>query len=137
MRARPAGAVVSKAVSGSLRAAGAPQCRYLRAPWLEPSTTPDGSVLDRRFRITHPFHPWSGQEFELVTYLHTWGEHRVYFYKEGEHLVSVPASWTNILAVDPVVQVAAGRAMFRAVDLIELEQFIQHLRGLAVKGILS
>ena len=103
----------------------------------EPSTTPDGSVLNRRFRITHPFHPWSGQEFELVTYLPTWGEHRVYFYKEGAHLVSVPASWTDTIAVDPVVQVAAGRALFRAFDLIELAQLVHRLRAPAVKEIPS
>jgi hypothetical protein len=78
------------------------------------------------------------QEFELLTYLHTWGEHRAYFYKEGEHLVSVPASWTDIIAVDPVVEVAAGRALFRAVDLIELAQLIQCLSSdPAVKEISS
>jgi hypothetical protein len=61
----------------------------------------------------------------------------VYFHKEGEHLVSVPANWTDIIAVDPVVQVAAGRALFRAADLIELAQLVQRLRGLAVKEITS
>lgn len=72
-----------------------------------------------------------------MTYLHTWGEHRVYFHKEGEHLVSVPANWTDIVAEDPVVQLAAGRAVFRAVDLIELAQLTQRLRGPAVKEIPS
>jgi hypothetical protein len=105
--------------------------------WHEPSTTPDTNGLNRRFRITHPFHPWAGQEFELVTYLQTWGEDRVYFHKEGEHLVSVPASWTDIIGVDPVVQVAAGRALFRAEDLTELAQLVQRLRSPAVKRILS
>ena len=105
--------------------------------WLQPSTTPDVGGLNRRFRITHPFHPWSGQEFELVTYLHTWGEHRAYFHKEGEHLVSVPATWTDIVAGDPVVQLAAGRALFRATDLIELAQVLKGLRGQHVKVITS
>jgi len=107
------------------------------ALWLQPSTTPDASGLNRRFRITHPFHPWSGQEFELVTYLHTWGEHRAYFQKEGEHLVSVPATWTDIIAGDPVVQLAAGRALFRASDLIELAQLLKRLGGQHVKEIMS
>lgn len=61
----------------------------------------------------------------------------MYFHKEGEHLVSVPANWTDIIPVDPVVQVAAGRALFRAVDLIELAQLIQRLRGPVVKEIPS
>jgi len=77
------------------------------------------------------------QEFELVTYLHTWGEHRAYFHKEGEHLVSVPATWTDIVAEDPVVQLAAGRALFRAVDLINLAQMLKRMRGVGVKGITS
>ena len=72
-----------------------------------------------------------------MTYFHTWGEHRVYFYKEGEHLVSVPVSWTDIIAADPVVQVAAGRALFRVEDLLELVQLVQRLRAPAVKEISS
>ena len=73
----------------------------------------------------------------MVTYLQTWGEHRVYFHKEGEHLVSVPATWTDIVAEDPVVQLAAGRALFRALDLIELAQLVRRLRAAAVKEITS
>jgi Family of unknown function (DUF5372) len=57
----------------------------------------------------------------------------VYFHKEGEHLVSVPASWTDIVAEDPVVQVAAGRSLFRAMDLIELTQLLKVLRSGGVK----
>lgn len=109
--------------------------RLARALWLQPSTTPDASGLNRRFRIIRPFHPWSGQDFELVTYLHTWGEHRVYFHKEGEHLVPVPATWTDILAEDPVVQLAAGRSLFRAMDLLELAELLEGLRGRHVKEI--
>ena len=61
----------------------------------------------------------------------------MYFHKEGEHLVSVPASWTDIIAEDPVVQLAAGRALFRALDLIELAQLLKGLRDRNVKGIPS
>jgi hypothetical protein len=71
----------------------------------------------------------------LVTYLHTWGEHRVYFHKEGEHLVSVPATWTDVVAEDPVVRVSAGRSLFRVVDLIELAQLVERLQTGGVKEI--
>ena len=57
----------------------------------------------------------------------------MYFQRESEHLVSVPASWTDIIAEDPVVQLAAGRALFRAPDLIELAQLLKGLRGQGVK----
>jgi len=72
-----------------------------------------------------------------VTYLHTWGEHRAYFHKEGEHLVSVPANWTDIVAEDPVVRLSGGRALFRAVDLINLAQLLKGMRGGGVKQIMS
>jgi hypothetical protein len=61
----------------------------------------------------------------------------VYFHKEGEHLVSVPANWTDIVAEDPAVQLAAGRALFRAIDLIELAQLLKGLRDRHVKEITS
>ena len=61
----------------------------------------------------------------------------MYFHKEGEHLVSVPASWTDIVAEDPVVQVAAGRALFRALDLIELVRLLKGPLGQDVKAISS
>ena len=37
---------------------------------------------------------------------------------------SLPASWTDAGAVDPFVAIAAGRSLFRIVDLIELAQLI-------------
>ena len=61
------------------------------------------------FTVTHPFHPLSGQEFELVGYAHTWGEHRVFFRQPGEERVhSLPAGWTDVEGVDPFL-VIAGR----------------------------
>ena len=71
----------------------------------------------------------------MVTYLQAWGEHRVYFHKEGEHLVSVPATWTDVVAEDPVVRVSAGRSLFRVVDLIELAQLVERLQTGGVKEI--
>ena len=41
-----------------------------------------------------------------------------------------------MVAVDPVVQLAAGRALFRATDLIELAQLVEGLRP-SVKEITS
>ena len=52
-------------------------------------------------------------------------------------MVSVPATWTDIIAGDPVVQLADGRALFRATDLVELAQLLKGLRGEHVKVITS
>ena len=65
----------------------------------------------------------------MITYLHTWGEDRVYFHKEGNHLVSVPASWTGLVPEDPVVKLAAGRSICRVQDLVELMELMEKLRG--------
>ena len=54
---------------------------------------------------------------------------------EGEHLVSVPASWTDLAPEDPLVGVAAGRSLFRVVDLIELAELVERVRSASVKGI--
>ena len=49
--------------------------------------------------------------------------------------MSVPATWTDVVAPDPVVQLAAGRSLFRAVDLIELARLVEDLRQVGVKEI--
>src|SRR5207253_10301379 len=33
---------------------------------------------------------------------------RAYFHKQGDHLASVPASWTDVVPEDPGVKLAAG-----------------------------
>jgi hypothetical protein len=107
-----------------------------RSHSLEPSTTADANGLSRCFKITHPFHPWCGQTFELITYLHTWGENRVYFQRqESEHLVSVPASWTDVVPENPFVELAAGRSLFCVLDLLELVQMVEESPRKHVKEI--
>jgi hypothetical protein len=69
--------------------------------------------------------------FELVAYKSAWGEDRVYFYYEEQQLIALPASWTDVVATDPSVSIAAGRALFRANDLLELVGLV---RRLASKG---
>jgi hypothetical protein len=69
--------------------------------------------------------------FELVAYKSAWGEDRVYFYYEEQQLIELPASWTDVVATDPSVSIAAGRALFRANDLLELVGLV---RRLASKG---
>jgi len=81
----------------------------------------------QRFQVTHPFHPWLGRQFELVAYKSAWGEHRVYFYNEEQQLIALPASWTDVVAADPFISVAQGRALFRADDLLELAGLVGRL----------
>jgi hypothetical protein len=85
-----------------------------------PSTALDKSSAPERFRITHPFHPYAGDEFELVVWRHNWSEERVYFEDVSGRLRSVPVGWTDLRADDPVVVVGGGRSHFRVEDLLEL-----------------
>jgi len=80
--------------------------------------------------VTHPFHPLTGREFELVGYAHTWGEHRVFFREPGEERVrSMPAGWTDVEGPDPFLVLAAGRSAFRVDDLLALARLLAELEG--------
>jgi Family of unknown function (DUF5372) len=88
------------------------------------SNAPEENHPRRSFRIIHPFHPLTNREFELVIYRHNWGEDRVYFHDPDGKLSAIPASWTDLIAEDPFVGIAAGRSLFRLDDLLKLSEFI-------------
>ena len=77
--------------------------------------------------MTHPFHPLYGQQFEMLSYRHNWGEYRVTFYETPDRVRALPATWTSLAPSDPSVVLAAGRAAFRMTDLLELSRLIQCL----------
>lgn len=79
----------------------------------------------RRFRVTHPFHPLLGCEYDLIQYRHFWGEDRVVYVDETGAARSLPARWTSAVAEDPAVVVSAGRSHFRLADLIELVKLVR------------
>jgi Family of unknown function (DUF5372) len=89
------------------------------------SNAPDASGSSRRFRVTHPFHPLHGREWELVARRHNWSEDRVYFHDDGGRLRTIPAAWTSVDEVDPIVALGAGRSPFRAADLVELAELVK------------
>ena len=95
-----------------------------RAPWNESSTAPERGRALGTFRITHPFHPLRGREFELIQVKLCWGIDRVYYAGEDGALRHVPVGWTSVAAVDPFVAVASGRAAFRVEDLLALAEVI-------------
>lgn len=68
-------------------------------------------------RITHPFHPLSGHEFELVSRRRHWGEDRVVYRGPDGVLRTVAATLTDVDAPDAFRRIAAGGVAFRTVDL--------------------
>ena len=110
-----------------------------------PSSAPDvddGAVLPR-VRVVHPFHPWSGREFEFVQRRRTWDVDRVFFRVPGGDVMSLPAAWTDTVAPDPFVAVAGGGVRFRTADLLAAADLVARLRGRrsaaagSVNGIMS
>jgi hypothetical protein len=77
-----------------------------------------------RVRVTHPFHPLAGQEFEFVKRRKNWQLDRVYFYDGGGALVALPAEWTDAVAADPFVVVSAGRSPFHVDGLLDLSELV-------------
>ena len=78
-------------------------------------------------RVTHPFHPWAGQEFEFVKRRNNWRADRVYVRDGAGELVSVPAEWTDAVPDDPFVVVACGRAPFHLEGLVVLAGLVVSL----------
>ena len=89
----------------------------------------------RTFHITHSFHPWRDYAFELIAYKSAWGEDRVYFYNHEQQLIALPASWTDVIAVNPFVGVAEGRSLFRADDLLDLAELVVCLLSRCTKNV--
>lgn len=97
-------------------------------------STARGSGDLQRFRITHPFHPKKGQEYELVGFAHTWGEYRVFFRLPGDlRTQSVPADWTDVEEPDAFVTCSAQRSLFRPKDLLELADLLEVLEHQSVR----
>ena len=53
----------------------------------------------------------------------------MYFHDELSRLCALPLSWTSLTTPDAFVALAAGRAWFRVVDLVEAAALIARYRG--------
>ena len=82
-----------------------------------------------RFRVTHPFHPLRGREFEVLDERWSWGKEWLYCSDDDGRLFAVPAQWTDRAQPDPFVVVAAGRACSRMEDLVGLAELVVALRS--------
>lgn len=83
----------------------------------------------RRFRVTHPFHPLSGKQFDLVEHRCIFAQSYLYFHDECGHLREIPAIWTDFMKADVLVEMAGGRSPLHAGCLWELAKLVRHLGG--------
>jgi hypothetical protein len=65
----------------------------------------------------------------LGTRKQNWGEDRVMFFDVQGHVRSLPATWTDVDPPDARTEVAAGRAFFRADDLVTLAALIGEIKS--------
>jgi hypothetical protein len=78
-------------------------------------------------RITHPFHPLSGRQFECVgERCNRYGK-RLLLRVDDVTVRSVPPQWTDLVAPDPEIVMGGHRALFRVADLVELAQLVEEL----------
>jgi Family of unknown function (DUF5372) len=81
--------------------------------------------------ITHPFHPHYGRKFELISRRRHWGEDRLLYSDDSGRLRWIASAWTDIEPADEFRRIAAGRAAFRTVDLLELCRILDRLAARA------
>lgn len=81
----------------------------------------------RRVRITHPFHPLNGKQFDLIEHRCIFAESYVYFHDDCGHLREIPAVWTDFVKGDAFVEMAAGRSPLHARRLLELADLVEHM----------
>jgi hypothetical protein len=78
-------------------------------------------------RVTHPFHPLTGQSFELVSRSLHWGEERVIYRAADGTLPSIAVTLTDFAPPDAFCRIAAGRAAFRMMDLLTLSALLKQI----------
>ena len=89
----------------------------------------DVSIAGTRLvRVTHPFHPLSGQQLVCRGERYNrYGMTLLLETKDGS-VCSVPPQWTDLVAPDPEIVMGERRALFRMVDLLELTLLVERLR---------
>jgi uncharacterized protein DUF5372 len=78
-------------------------------------------------RITHPFHPLSGQQLACVGERYNRSGRRLLLRVDEATVCSVPLQWTDLVAPDPEIVLSAQRALFRVADLLELVRLVAQL----------
>ena len=78
-------------------------------------------------RITHPFHPLSGQQFVCVGERYNVHGKRLLLQVDEVRICSVLPQWTDLAAPDPEIIIGKHRALFRVADLLELARLVEQL----------
>ena len=77
--------------------------------------------------MTHPFHPFSGQQFPWLGNRYNRYGRRLLLQVDDQTVCSVPPQWTDLFAPDPELVLGEQRALFRVADLVELARLVERL----------
>jgi len=80
-------------------------------------------------RITHPFHPLSGQQLACVGERFNRYGKRLLLRVDDATVCSVPPQWTDVVAPDPEIVMGNASALLRMADWIELARLVARLAG--------
>jgi hypothetical protein len=78
-------------------------------------------------QVTHPFHPLFGRRVACVGKRYNRYGKRLLLQVDDAAVWSVPPQWTDLWHSDPEVIMGGGRALVRAVDVMELASLVRHL----------
>jgi hypothetical protein len=79
-------------------------------------------------RITHPFHPLFGQEFERVSERSNRHGDRVWYEQDDGSVASIAKAWTDLAAQDPFTVLAEGRVHLHLDSLLQLADLVAAMR---------
>lgn len=77
--------------------------------------------------MTHPFHPLHGRSLDIVDRRRCQDGEYVYLEVDAQRVERLPAAWTSLGSVDPIVLVATGRSLFRSDDLARLADIVAQI----------
>ena len=80
-------------------------------------------------RVTHPFHPLSGQQLPCVGQRYNRYGTTLLLQSGDGAVFSVRPHWTDVVAPDPEMVMGRQRALFRVADLLELARLLDRLCG--------
>ena len=78
-------------------------------------------------RVTHPFHPFSGQQLTYLGDRYNRSGRRLLLQADDQTVCSVPPQWTDLVAQDPEIVTGERQACFRVADLLELARLVERL----------
>ncbi len=77
--------------------------------------------------MTHPFHPWKGQELPLIHRGPAWGREMVVVLCEDGTVTRLPCSWTDAPDPDPYSIISECGSRFRVDDLLKLIEVVDQV----------